>query len=142
MLISGALICLASNWLIQVLFGASFACAKYAVFILFPGTVLLSISWLVGSFFEGIGKPEILMKANIVSFVINISLNLLLVPKFGFLGAAAASTSAYLSLALFLTILFSGETGLPWYSIFQPVGGDFSPGKLLADLGFERTVKA
>ena len=80
---------------INLLFGASFLPALKPMWILLPGTVAFSINKVLCNELIGRGKPLIGAIAATVSLVINIPLNILLIPMWGIFGAAFASTVSY-----------------------------------------------
>jgi|GEM_PF-1537252 len=137
MLFSGLTVLSLLQWLIPLVFGPAFNEARYAAYILFPGSLMLAVTWILGAFFEGIGKPELLMRANMMVFGINLFLNVLLIPLWGFKGCAAASTSAYILSALFLVSSFKKETGMGWLCLTEFRKSDFSPVRIINDLGFK-----
>lgn len=81
--------------IINLFFGASFLPALKPMWILLPGIVALSINKVLCNELIGRGKPIIGTIAAVVSLVINIPLNLLLIPMWGISGAAFASTVSY-----------------------------------------------
>ncbi len=135
MLVSGLAVLSVLKWLIPLVFGVAFGEARYAVYILFPGSLMLALAWILGAFFEGIGKPGVLMRANMIVFAVNISMNIMLIPAWGIKGCAAASTAAYVLSAAFLVRYFKRETGMGWLSLVEFRAADFSPALLMKDLG-------
>lgn len=125
------------HWFIPFVFGAPFTGAKYAVYALFPGSLALSLSWILGAYFEGTGNPGIVMRANALVFVVNLVLNVLLIPMWGFMGCAAASTLSYTLAAGLLLNLFAKETGTPRVALLEFRFSDFSPGRIFTDLGYK-----
>jgi len=80
-----------------------------------PGVIILPFI-LAGYIFNGISafyavypfvsnKTYHLLLADLVSFIINISLNVLLIPTIGYVGAAVATTAAFMGGALYLLLL-------------------------------------
>jgi hypothetical protein len=59
--------------------------------VLLPGVVVLSVTKVVSGYVSGIGRPAITSYINVSAFVINIVANLVLIPRFGIVGASAAS---------------------------------------------------
>ena len=84
-----------------------------ALFLLLPGVVALSATRVVYVYLTGIGKPAITSYINVSAFILNIVLNLFLIPAFGIAGAAAASLVSYSVSAILLTIVASGLSGAP-----------------------------
>ncbi|MDI6840306.1 MAG: flippase [bacterium] len=63
--------------------------------ILLPGIIFMGITRIITSNFQGQGKPEYGTYITAVSAIFTISLDLLLIPKYGMIGAAIASTISY-----------------------------------------------
>jgi O-antigen/teichoic acid export membrane protein len=94
-LLAAVLLFVFGKTIINLLFGASFLPALKPMWILLPGIVALSINKVLCTELIGRGKPLIGTIAAAVSLVINIPLNLLLIPMWGIAGAAFASTVSY-----------------------------------------------
>ncbi len=76
-----------------------------ALFVLLPGVVALSTTKIVYGYVTGIRMPAITSYVNIFAFAINIIANLILIPRFGIVGASAASLISYtISSIVFTTI--------------------------------------
>jgi O-antigen/teichoic acid export membrane protein len=80
---------------IRLLFGEAFMPAVPACVWLMPGIVILSINTCYMNFFGAIGMPMVVIYSPILGFVINILLNLLLIPSWGIAGASIAAVVAY-----------------------------------------------
>jgi O-antigen/teichoic acid export membrane protein len=96
-------------WLLLPDFTSSFE----PFLVLLPGVVALSASNVVGGYIMGIGRPGIPSSINVVALVLNLVANVLLVPRFGIVGAAAASLISYTWSAVALTMFaarFSGAS--------------------------------
>jgi O-antigen/teichoic acid export membrane protein len=83
------------HWAIVLLFGRAFEGAYPALLLLLPGFVCLALLSLLGQYFASRGFPFFLSLYWLLGFATNLSLNLLLIPRFGFLAAAASSSVAY-----------------------------------------------
>jgi len=90
--------------IIRVFFGETYVGASLALQILSIGIVLYSIGLLNISVFPGIGKPKINTKLFLISALINVIGNAILVPLYGIVGAAIA-TSLSFGVLTFLSIL-------------------------------------
>lgn len=76
-----------------------------ALLILLPGVVALSATKVVYGYVTGIGMPAVTSYVNIFAFVLNIIANLILIPRFGIVGASTASLVSYsVSSVVFTTI--------------------------------------
>ena len=73
---------------------------------LIPGVVLLSYARILSHFFAGIGRPEINTYVASFTTLLNISLNIYLVPKFGVKGAAIATSITYASNMIIKSTIF------------------------------------
>ena len=83
------------HWAIVLLFGRAFEAAYPALLLLLPGFACLSLLSLIGQYFASRGFPFFLSSYWLLGFATNLSLNLLLIPRFGFMAAAASSSVAY-----------------------------------------------
>jgi O-antigen/teichoic acid export membrane protein len=81
--------------LIAWLYGSEFTGAAPALMWLLPGIVFLSVHTILMHYYYAIGTPAITILAPFCGFVLNVALNLLLIPSFGIVGSALASTMAY-----------------------------------------------
>jgi O-antigen/teichoic acid export membrane protein len=91
-------ILLAQLWaprLISLVFGARFAPSAPAFLYLLPGIAALSIVSILSSYIGSERIPLWIPAVNCFAAVVNISLNVFLIPKYGIVGASLASTFAY-----------------------------------------------
>jgi O-antigen/teichoic acid export membrane protein len=86
--------------IINLLFGAAYVAAAPILQVLAIGTLLLTLSSINTSVLAGIGVPAENTKATIAAALVNVVLNLILIPRYGGLGAATAT--AISALLLFL----------------------------------------
>jgi O-antigen/teichoic acid export membrane protein len=82
-------------WAIVLLFGRAFEEAYPALLLLLPGFACLALLSLLGQYFASRGFPLFLSAYWLLGFAANLSLNLLLIPRFGFMAAAASSSVTY-----------------------------------------------
>jgi O-antigen/teichoic acid export membrane protein len=73
--------------------------------VLLPGAVALSGSNVVGGYVTGIGRPGTDSLVSVGALAVNIVANLLLIPRFGILGAASASLISYTLSSVALTAI-------------------------------------
>jgi O-antigen/teichoic acid export membrane protein len=79
---------------------------------------------LVGAYVSGIGHPGDATKANVVNLLVNVAVNLLLIPVFGIAGAALASSVSYTSAAVVLAVLWKRRSGLSVRELLVPTISD------------------
>jgi len=92
--------------IVTIVFGGEFVNAALSLQILIVGTVILGIVKAIGGSIAGVGRPDIGLKIVGIAAIINIILNVLLIPYFGIIGAAIA-TAISLSLVGFLGLLLT-----------------------------------
>ncbi|SRR6266545_1027558 len=97
------LLALLGHWGIVLLFGHPYEGAYPALLLLLPGLICLSLQGLLGQYFAARGFPLFVSFYWLLGFATNLTFNLLLVPRFGFLAAAATSSVAY-ALVFFLML--------------------------------------
>lgn len=93
--------------LIEILFGSAFLPSVTPLLILLPGIIALGGAKTLTADLAGRGKPQFGTYAAFVSLVVNILLNLWLIPKWGISGAAFASSVAYIIATLMVIIAFA-----------------------------------
>jgi O-antigen/teichoic acid export membrane protein len=82
-------------FVVVLFFGADFAESKWAVWLLLPGIVTFSVGRVLSMYLLGRNRLKIDLLASFVGLVATLALDLLLIPHFGFRGAAIASSIAY-----------------------------------------------
>jgi len=89
------LLFLSGKFLIKLLWGKEFLPAYIPMLLLFPGVLSISISKICSSIFHGKGKPEYGSLLSVISCSTMIPLDFLFIPRYGTIGAAAASSISY-----------------------------------------------
>jgi O-antigen/teichoic acid export membrane protein len=123
-LAAAILLALIAQTIIEVLFGPAFSSAFTALLVLLPGIVFFSCARVLANDLASRGRVGInLMLAGLVLAINSIG-NLILIPHFGILGAATATTSAYcITLVVHLT-LQRYLKGLRWRDYLFPTTDD------------------
>lgn len=80
---------------IGLFFGEEFLDAYYAILFLIPGVVFGAGSKILANGIAAKGKPELNMYTSVFAMLLNIILNIFLIPEYGFIGAAIATSIAY-----------------------------------------------
>jgi O-antigen/teichoic acid export membrane protein len=106
--------------------------AVSALFWLLPGIVMGSATRIVAYDFSARGKPEYNSYLAIVVVFINIACNLILIPKYGMVGGAMATTIAYTANTLATVYLYRRFSDLASWKLFVMQPADFV---LLRDAG-------
>lgn len=117
--------------LIEALFGAEFRVAIPALMVLLPGVVLFSCSRVLANDLAARGLVGVNLALAVGILVVNVTGNMLLIPAYGIIGAALATTIAYLSDLLFRLILQNRLTGTIWWQVLTPMPEDIQRIKLI-----------
>ncbi|HOT92224.1 MAG TPA: oligosaccharide flippase family protein [Anaerolineae bacterium] len=120
-----------SRPLILTLYGVAYSGAVMALIVLLPGIVLLGMGGIVSCYITGKGHPEYGVPPAIASIVINILLNLYLIPKSGIIGASLASTISYSINAIVLLVIFLKMSRTKIFELFAIRGSDLKLYKTL-----------
>lgn len=118
---------LASDLIIFVLFGEAFADSAVVMRILLPGVIILTFYKVLDTDLWGRGKPWIAVQAMIPALIINVILNVILIPKYGAQGASFASTISYSVAGIVFIILYSNAVRVSIRQIFSFSKNDFNP---------------
>lgn len=101
-------------WVIPWVFGRAFSGSVLACRILLPGAVALGLGQVLYEGARALNQPALPSYAEGCGLIVTGGLLYLLVPRFGFVGAAVASTLAYSSSLIVTFVLFRRRTGLGW----------------------------
>tara|TARA_B110000467_G_scaffold155975_1_gene168938 strand:+ start:2541 stop:3854 length:1314 start_codon:yes stop_codon:yes gene_type:complete len=95
-----------SSFLIELLFGNDYNDVVKVLPYLMPGIVLGAGSQILANAIAALGKPELNLYTSIIAMITNIILNIVLIPNYGFMGAAIATSLSYSINSLLKVILF------------------------------------
>jgi O-antigen/teichoic acid export membrane protein len=123
-LASGIALAVFANYALPLLYGEAFRPSVAALLYLLPGVVVFSIANVLASYLAGIGKPQLNLLVSFSSLFFTVTLDLILIPKMDFLGAALTSTVSYSWAAFLITWLFVRETKLPVRNLLLPTMDD------------------
>lgn len=117
----------ATMWLgIPLLYGDDFADAYLALLALLPGIIALSMARPLGNWLVRQERPWVLSAFGVGAFVLNIALNVLLLPAVGIVGASLASSAAYIGLTAAMIIWGLKITGLGARAALVPNATDLA----------------
>jgi O-antigen/teichoic acid export membrane protein len=94
-LLGAVILGLAAPFLVVLFFGPAFAESAWAVWLLLPGIVVFSVARVLSMYLLGRNRLKVDLLASFVGLVVTLALDFLLIPRFGFRGAAVASSIAY-----------------------------------------------
>lgn len=96
--------------IINLIYGNEFAGSVRALQILIWASAIMYVNWVLGTTFVTANRQMVNFKIAIVAAILNIVLNLLLIPKYSYLGASAA-TVATEAFGFFVGIFFLNKLG-------------------------------
>ncbi|MDX6696173.1 MAG: hypothetical protein QOF02_3776 [Blastocatellia bacterium] len=100
-----------ASFALPLLYGSPFADASAQLLILLPGVCLVSIESVLVQYFSATGLPVAIPFFWLITLVVNVSLTIALVPKFGARGAALASSVCYALIFVLVAFYFRAQTG-------------------------------
>ncbi|WP_113701584.1 lipopolysaccharide biosynthesis protein [Nonomuraea lactucae] len=103
----------ASPWLIPLVYGESFEGSVLPLWALAPGAVALTLIRLVEQHLVRLARPIGMTAIAVAALAANVLLNLLLVPHWGAVGAALASSATYIPMAALEIAWFARSARIP-----------------------------
>jgi stage V sporulation protein B len=110
---------------IPLLFGKEFLGAVPALLWLLPGVVVFSMTNILASYIVGRGYPQYNAVVSAISFTVTLGLDLLLIPLWGIVGAAIATTVAYLAATMVILYFFRKLASTPFSTLLIPCKEDY-----------------
>lgn len=109
---------------LSLVFGEDFAVAGPALAWLLPGAVLMNCTRILTADLHARGRVDLCMISSLVLVVVNIGLNLVLIPKLGITGAAISSTIGYAVRTAVVLHAYVRLSGARWTECFVPARSD------------------
>ncbi|NHF61382.1 flippase [Flavobacteriaceae bacterium TP-CH-4] len=114
-----------ASFIVILMFGDDFTGSTTVLRLLLPGVVLMIIFKVLNMDLAGKGKPWIAAKAMIPALLINIVLNIVLIPKDGANGAALSSTISYSIASLLFLFFYLKEVEISFKEVWHLKKTDF-----------------
>ncbi|MGF6589971.1 oligosaccharide flippase family protein [Pseudomonas sp. 2835] len=118
---------LIGEWLIVTLFGAQYQPAYPALLALLPGLFGLCYASILRLDLLGKNRPGTVSLMMGLGAALNLVLNVLLIPTYGIVGAAMASSIAYLAVTLAMLLLYCKLSGVPFWQTLLVMPSDLAP---------------
>lgn len=99
-------VAVAAPVILPLVYGPAFRAATIPTWILLAGMAGGSVYGVLSAFLSGIGRPGLTSIAQAAGLVVTVALDLTLIPHLGIIGAATASTFAYLTTTGVLIVCF------------------------------------
>ena len=112
--------------LIPIAYGKAFEVAVLPFLIMLPGIPFRSIHLGVSAYFIGEGRPGAMMPAVAAAASVNLALDIILIPRFAMIGAAAATVAAEVCMAIISILVFVRNSGISMGDAFLPRLSDIS----------------
>jgi O-antigen/teichoic acid export membrane protein len=107
-----------ASQLIPFIYSENYISSILPFILLLPGIVFFSLSKIIGSYFFAIDMTHYNAISSTIAFVINIVLNLILIPKIGIVGAAISTLISYSIGSLVHVFFFIQNTNTKNYNMF------------------------
>jgi O-antigen/teichoic acid export membrane protein len=125
-LIGMAGLMVAAPLLIPAVYGRDFYGSVIALQLLLPGVVCLVAFKILYGNLAGRGRPNISLWVTIPALLLNILLNIYLLPRYGARGASVASSISYSLAFIGMMLLYCNVTGIPLRELCRYQWSDFS----------------
>lgn len=112
--------------LVPILFGRAFAASVLPLALILPGIVAMAAAGQASAYLAGTGHPLDVTNATAVNVVLNVAVNLVLIPRWGAAGAALSSSLSYCAYAVVIVGYFWHRSGTNPVELLVPRRGDFA----------------
>jgi len=103
------------GWVVVPLFyGPAYLPALVPLFILLPGILSMAVYKVLTRNFSSRDRQQMSILAAAVALILNVGLNLVVIPRYGIGGAAASSLVSYTASSAVLLVAFLRDSGLSW----------------------------
>ncbi|MFL5679357.1 MAG: polysaccharide biosynthesis C-terminal domain-containing protein [Chloroflexota bacterium] len=96
---------------VRLVYGSQFADAGVALRLILPGVVAYSVVAVLSRYIVGQGRPGVGTLVLVTGLAANVVCNLILIPRYGIVGAAAASSISYAVTAVLTLAVFRRLSG-------------------------------
>lgn len=118
---------LLSEPFIELYYGEQYVVASTALILLLPGSICISVARPILAIGQGLGQLRLLIYSTTLAALINLILNILLIPRYSIEGAALATSLGYASMLL-LHIITAKKIG------YQPIKNSRYTGTLISGI--------
>lgn len=125
-IVLSAFIYLLAPYIIPLAFGPGFKASVAIIQTILPGIIILIIFRILSGQLSGMGKPQVALRAFIPALILNVALNIILIPKMGGIGAAISTNISYLAGTIIYVIAFCKITNTTVAHLFHYSANDFS----------------
>ncbi|WP_308636704.1 oligosaccharide flippase family protein [Paenibacillus silvisoli] len=130
---------LLSPLMVSYLYGDEYIEAVSVIRWLLPGVLMMVLFKILNADLAGRGYPIFALHVYIITFLLNVVLNLVLIPREGMNGSAIASTISYTVGAIIFGVVYARKSGIKIHTLFVLNRDDYN---LLRNLFKQLTLKA
>ncbi|HNW70962.1 MAG TPA: polysaccharide biosynthesis C-terminal domain-containing protein [Bacteroidales bacterium] len=99
------------------IFGKDFGDINRIMWLLAPGVLVFVNALILGHYFSGTGKYYVNSIGSAIGLLITIIMSVILIPAYGYLGAAFTATISYLATTVFVTWFFCRESKIKFVEL-------------------------
>jgi O-antigen/teichoic acid export membrane protein len=99
------------------IFGKDFGDINRIMWMLAPGVLVFVNALILGHYFSGTGKYFVNSIGSAIGLIITLILSVILIPEFGYLGAAVTASISYLATSVFVTWYFCRESKIKFVEL-------------------------
>jgi O-antigen/teichoic acid export membrane protein len=129
---------LAGRPLMVLFYGMEYVRAFAPLLLLLPGIVMMSVYKVLTRTFSSRDRQQVSLTVAVIALLVNLGLNVLLIPRYGIEGAAVASSIAYGLAGMLLAGVLSRESGLPFRAFVLVSAADIAGWRAVARGVWER----
>ncbi|TWT93513.1 MATE family efflux transporter [Neorhodopirellula pilleata] len=126
--VTSTVIAIASPWVLWLVWGSGYSSSVVPLMLLLPGYVFLTPAKALSAYLAVATQFEANLKASLSGLAVNTILNRLLIPGFGVVGAAIATSVALVCVSAILSFQFQRRTGLRIRDFWIPRATDVQRG--------------
>lgn len=124
-LVLGSILFFLAPYLVPLIFGSEFVPTVSMIRTILPGILILVGFRILNSRLTGMGKPHVAIYTFVPALLINFILNLILLPRFGGVGAAWATNVSYAVGSVAFLFVYARITKMPVLQILTVRKSDF-----------------
>jgi O-antigen/teichoic acid export membrane protein len=124
-IVIGGVMFATAGFVVPLVYGSEFELSVGPLLILTPGTISLTVYIILHGDLTARGKAKITLYIFAFALVLNILLNLILIPMYGINGAAVASTVSYTIGGVGLVKAFAKINSISFWKLLFPTKEDF-----------------
>jgi len=127
--------------LVPLLFGSNYADSVAPFMALLPGVASLAAYMVIARYFTARNLHQVNLGIQTVAVALNITLNFVLIPRYGIVGAGLSSLASYGLQGLLGLIFFVWSTGESWRACLVLDGSDLRAYRESASAGWQRILR-